>query len=66
MRLDQYTIIDKDEKVDSIRNWFKGYTKDTIIAEVKRAGFSKVDIYSDVEGKPYSEESKTICNVVEK
>ncbi len=66
VRVDQYTIIDKDGKVDVIRTWFKGYTKDTIIKEVKRAGFNKIDIYSDVTGKPYSEESKTICIVVEK
>ncbi len=66
VRLDQFTIIDKDGKVDIIRNWFKVYTKDTIIKEIKKAGFDKIEIYSDVTGKPYFEESKTMCIVVEK
>lgn len=66
VRLDQFTIIDKDGKVDIIRNWFKVYTKDTIIKEIKKAGFNKIEIYSDVTGKPYSKESKTMCIVVEK
>jgi len=66
VRLDQYVIIDKDEKVDVIRNWFKGYTQETIIAELKKASFNKFEIYSDVSGKPYSEECKTMCIVVEK
>lgn len=66
VRLDQYVIIDKDEKVDVIRNWFKVFTKETILDEIKKAGFSKFEIYSDVAGKPYSDESKTICIVVER
>jgi SAM-dependent methyltransferase len=64
--LEQYVIIDKDGKADVIRNWFKGYTKDTIINEVKRAGFHKIDIYSDVTGKAYFDTSNTMCIVVEK
>jgi len=27
VRLNQYVIIDNDEKVDVIRNWFKEYTE---------------------------------------
>ncbi len=66
VRLDQYTIIDEEGKVDVVRNWFKAYTKDTIIEEIEKAGFSNIMIYSDVAGKAYSDESKTICVVVEK
>ncbi|WP_026476811.1 class I SAM-dependent methyltransferase [Alkaliphilus transvaalensis] len=66
VRLNQHIIIDKDGKIEIIRNWFKSYTKNTIITEVKRAGFNKIEVYSDVTGKPYTEESKTICIVVEK
>lgn len=66
VRLDQHVIIDKEGEISIVRNWFKGYTKETIIAEVKRAGFHKCEIYSDVTGKPYSNESKTICIVAEK
>lgn len=66
VRLDQYVIIDKDEKIDVIKTWFKIFTKETIIDEVRKAGFNKFQIYSDVTGKPYSDESKTICIVAEK
>ncbi|MBU9711193.1 class I SAM-dependent methyltransferase [Evansella tamaricis] len=66
VRLDQYVIIDKDGQASIIRNWLKGYSKETITSEVKMAGFQKCDIYSDVTGKPYSDESKTICIVAEK
>lgn len=66
VRLDQYVIIDKDERVDIIRNWHKQYTKDSIISEIKKAGFNKIDIYSDVAGKQYSEHTKVMGIVAEK
>lgn len=64
--LDQYVIIDKQENVDVYRMWNHYYTKDTIVLELKKAGFKKSEIYSDVSGKPYDEESKTMCIIVEK
>lgn len=66
VRLTQYVIIDKDERVDVIRDWLKYFTQETIITELKNAGFNKFQIYSDVTGKPYSNGSKTMCIVVEK
>ena len=66
VRLDQFTIIDEEGKVDIIRNWFKAYTKETIVEELKNAGFTNIRIYSDVAGKAYEDESKTICLVAEK
>ena len=64
--LDQYVIVDKDENVNVYRMWNQCYTEDTIIHELKSAGFEKIQIYSDVTGKLYNEESKTMCIVVEK
>ena len=64
--LDQYVIVDKDDNVNVYRMWNQCYTKDTIIHELKSAGFEKIQIYSDVTGKLYNEESKTMCIVVEK
>lgn len=66
IRLDQYVIIDKEGNTDVYRNWDHYYTRDTIISELKEAGFEKIEIYSDVTGKEYDEKSKTICIVVEK
>lgn len=66
VRLDQYVIIDKDGQPSIVRNWFKGFTKESIISEVKKTGFKKYDIFSDVTGKPYFDKSKTLCIVAEK
>lgn len=66
VRLNQHVIIDKDEKIDVFRDWHKLFTKETIAAEVQNAFFHKLDIYSDVSGKPFNEASKTICVVAEK
>lgn len=64
--LDQYVIIDQEDKVDVIRVWERCYTKEMIINELEKAGFKNIKIYSDVLGKVYDEESKTMCIVVEK
>lgn len=64
--LDQYVVINKEENVSVYRMWNHCYTEDTIIYELKKAGFEKIQIYSDVSGKPYNEESKTMCIIVEK
>lgn len=66
IRLDQYVIIDKEENVSVYRLWDHYYTKNTIVEELKKAGFEKIEIYSDVTGKELDEKSKTLCIVVEK
>lgn len=66
LRLDQYVIIDSEEKIDVIRNWFQIFTVESIIAEIEAMGFKKYKIYGDVAGGPYHEQSKTICLVIEK
>lgn len=66
IRLNQYTIIDKEDNVNAYRIWDHYYTKKTIAEELKKAGFEKIQVFSDVAGKPYDEESKTMCIVAEK
>lgn len=66
IRLNQYVIIDHENKIDVIRVWDRCYTKEMIRAELEKAGFKNIKIYSDVSGKVYDEESKTMCIVVEK
>ncbi|WIV12485.1 class I SAM-dependent methyltransferase [Proteiniborus sp. MB09-C3] len=66
IRLDQYVIIDHENKIEVIRVWNCCYTKETIRAELERVGFKNIKIYSDVSSKVYDEESKTMCIVVEK
>lgn len=66
VRLNQYVIIDHQGEASIVRNWFKGFSKETIIQELKIAGFQSFELYADVSGAPFSEESKTICIVAEK
>ena len=66
IRLDQYVIIDQENKIDVIRVWDRCYTKEMIIGELERVGFKSIKTYSDVSGKMYDEESKTICVVAQK
>ncbi|WP_213367375.1 hypothetical protein [Mesobacillus boroniphilus] len=39
-------------KEKPFRNWFKGFTKETIIHELKVAGFHSFEIYADVLSRP--------------
>lgn len=66
IRLNQYVVIDKENKVNVYRMWDHYYTKHTIIEELKKVGFEKIQVFSDVAGKPYDEEASTMCIVVEK
>lgn len=66
IRLNQYTIINEDGEANVYRVWDYYYTKNTITEELKKAGFSNIEIFSDVRGNFYDEESKTMCIVVEK
>lgn len=66
IRLNQYIVIDEKEEVSIYRIWDHYYTRDTIIKELKETGFEKIQVFSDVAGKPYDEKSNTICIVAEK
>lgn len=66
IRLNQSIVIDKEDNISIYRIWDHYYTKYTISEELKQAGFKKIQIFSDVAGKPYDEESKTMCIMVEK
>lgn len=66
IRLNQYTIAHIDGSLNVYRIWDHYYTKDTILEELRKAGFEKVEVFSDVAGNPYCDKSKTMCLVVEK
>jgi len=66
VRLNQYIVIDKEEKMDVFRIWDHSYTRDSIIDVASKIGFKNIEIYSDVAGATYTEESKTMCLVLEK
>lgn len=64
--LDQYTVIESDEKISVYRNWFQDYTPDTITAELAQAGFIVESICGDLTGQPYTPESEWIGIVTTK
>jgi len=66
VRLNQSIVIDKEDKVDVFRILDHSYTRDSILEVISKVGFKKIEIYSDVAGAAYIEESKTICLVLEK
>ncbi len=65
-RVDQYVLVDQKNNLDVIRTWDHYYTKESIVKEIMKAGFKNIEIYADVAGTPYHQESKTMCIVVEK
>lgn len=66
IRLNQYIVLDKEGNVNAYRIWHRYYTEKMIRKELEESGFVKTQIYSDVTGKPYCNDSKTICIVAEK
>lgn len=58
--LDQYTVIEADEKISVYRNWFQDYTPETITAELSQGGFSVESLWSDLTGEPYNSASEWI------
>ena len=64
--LDQYLLIDAEDRLDIINVWDTVFTLESLKREVETVGFTMTEHYSDVAGKPYDETSQTICAVLEK
>ena len=64
-RCDQYVLIMED-KVEVVRVWDQPFTPETISPELNSVGFRKIEIFSDVSGIPYYEQSSTMAIVVTK
>lgn len=63
--LRQY-IIQTDEKTECYNIWEHYFSKDDLIKELKSVGFKLVELYDDISGKNYSEESQTLCGIFSK
>jgi SAM-dependent methyltransferase len=57
---DRYVIIE-EEGIRRFNIWNHAFTGRELLHDLKSAGFARVDIYGDIAGGRYSEESKTIC-----
>lgn len=64
--LEQSIIIDSENNINSYRNFEHIYTKETIGDVLDRFGFKDHLYYSDVTGKAFDENSKTLALVTRK
>lgn len=62
---DQYVII-RDERIECFNIWNHAFTLDEIRADFTTAGFTQVDFYGDVAGKPYLYQCDTVCALARK
>ncbi len=60
--LDKYTIIEESRR-RTVYNWLQCYSKDTLRNEFEENGFKVEEIYSDVAGKAFIQESTEIAIV---
>ena len=58
VHLDQFIVIEVDGIVSVYRNWFQGFTPDTLAVELESQGFKVKSIWGDLTGSPYSEGSE--------
>ncbi|MEL7648261.1 MAG: methyltransferase domain-containing protein [Sedimentibacter sp.] len=63
--LEQYLII-KEDSCDCYNIWNQLFTMESLLDEIKSAGFENITFYDDVCGKKLSDKSKTICAVAQK
>lgn len=63
--LSQTTIVEQ-EQLTTYYIWDTYFTKESLIKEVEDVGFKFCDIYGDVAGNTYNEESETIAILLEK
>lgn len=64
--LDQYTVIEADEKITVYRNWFQDYTPEAITEELSQSGFATDSFWSDLTGTPYTPASEWIGLITHK
>ncbi len=60
------TIVMKDASVQCYNIWEHCFTQESLLSEVKDAGFYCAALYGDIAGKPYIEGGNMICVVLTK
>ena len=60
------TVIIEDGNIRSFNIWDICFTKKSLSEEIQLHRLTPLDYYSDVEGKPYEENSPTLCAVMKK
>ncbi len=63
--LDKYTIIE-ESRTREVFNWFQCYSEDSLRAEFEENGFHIQELYSNVAGDAYKEDSTEIAIIAKK
>lgn len=63
--LNQYLVVTRDE-TRAYNVWNHCFSKNDLISEAETAGFHTIQVFGDVAGMPYSEDSMTIAILLEK
>lgn len=58
--LDQAVVVEENGRISIYRNWFQDYTRDTIMAELKRGGFAVRSVWNDLLGTPFTPDTDWI------
>lgn len=66
IHLNQYVIVEENNKADIYRIWDTCFTKGHILNELKDVEFNNITIYGDVKGTSFDEQSETMGIVLEK
>lgn len=64
--LDQYTVIDSRGNFSTYKLWDHYYSKENITQLMKEHGYHVQEVWSDLTGKPYEENTKSLGVVVKK
>lgn len=64
--IDQYTLVDPQAHIESIRIQNRLLTKEELEAMLKAAGLTPVHWYSDLSGTPFDQNSKTLAVIATK
>lgn len=66
LRLEQTIVLEDTGNIHVYNIWDYCFTPEMIREEILNAGFSQVEIYADITGTPYTEESTTMAIVATK
>ncbi|HOU15066.1 MAG TPA: class I SAM-dependent methyltransferase [Anaerolineae bacterium] len=64
--LDQYIVIEASGQISVYRNWFQDFSRETITTELEQAGFVVQNVWNDLLGTPFTEDTEWIGLVAQK
>ncbi|UWD47427.1 class I SAM-dependent methyltransferase [Clostridioides difficile] len=62
----EQTLVITEENENVFYIWNKYFSKESFFAEVKGIGFKSIEVFNNVKGETYSDDSMTMCIVLQK